>query len=266
MVSHKILLNLAMVLLCSSSLVSAQDDPYDDDDDDDDELQLILGLGLESETNIYKDIGDESGVFPILDVRYKNLWIRRGTIGITAFENDIFSVSPIVNLGLGGGGYSADDADSGSTLYDGLEERESATEAGVQLDFELSEIDWGVSYVTDVSSTHKGSIFGASVSYDYELMNDSFMLTPSLDLEWVSQEYNQYYYGITAKQANAERDIYSADSGVNIGLSLLGIYKLNNYLFFSRLAVDKYDSSITDSPLVDDDQGVSLAVGIGYEF
>ena len=82
---------------------------------------------------------------------------------------------------------------------------------------------------------------------------------PNLSINHLDKNHVDYYYGVRDFEVTQNRALYKGDSAINqsIGLSV------STPIFFggfTQLAIDYtiYDSSITDSPLVDRDNNLSM--------
>ena len=222
---------ISSLMVSFSSVIQAQDEEKD---------SLLIGIGIMSESGVYQDISGEADPVPIIIGEYGGFWFEQTTVGYTFFESEVLSLSPIINFALDGG-YDPKDADANSQLYTGLESLNSTIEAGLSLEIEAGPLEAEFRYLTDVGSEHKGDIFSVSLGNDIELMDNRLVLEPTIGFSWVSKEYNQYYYGVTAQQSNAFRSAYTADSGLNYEFSLSSRYKVGKRLYLlGRLAYDKY--------------------------
>ena len=230
-----------------------------------DENTLVVGLGVMSESDLYQDISSGASPVPIFIGNYGGVWFRGNTIGYEVFESEFVSISPILELNLGGG-YETADVESGSRLYEGLEDRDNAFELGVEVEFEVGFVELQAGYRTDISDTHSADIAELSVSQEVMLFGDRVMLQPSIGVSWVGKDYNQYYYGVAEEDATEFRSAYDAKAGTNFEASVIGIWDMGPVNLMGRLAYDQYDSSILDSDLVKEDSQTSIAIGLGYAF
>lgn len=230
-----------------------------------DKEPLVLGLAIMSQTEAYQDIKSETSPIPVLWGTYKRMWFRGTDIGVSVYEHEYFEISPFISLNMGSG-YELSSVEEGSQLYDGLEDAAGAIEAGVEVEVEAGMVELGFSYRTDISDNHKGDIAEISIEEDFLLFNRKLVVMPELSLSWTSEEYNQYYYGVSEANATEFRPMFDAGSGTNFEASVRSMWRVGDVRILGRLAFDKYDSAIIDSPLAKEDQQFSVAVGLGYEF
>ena len=72
---------------------------------------------------------------------------------------------------------------------------------------------------------------------------------------------------MTAGEATAARSAYSVDSALNLTAGLEGRYRLFGSSFVSvGLRYTKFDETISDSPIVDNDDRVLATFGYLYNF
>lgn len=230
--------------------------------EDDGDSPLIVGLGISSESSIYKDMPSETNPMIFAFGRKGNVWFAGTKIGYTAYENGGFSVSPLINL-AGSEGYAPDDVENGSKLYDGLEEREGGLQYGVEAAYATDMGDFSIAYMQDSGD---GSSIDLRFAKDFH-PTDKLMVIPSVFASFRDQSFNQYYYGVDADQATADRPAYEAESGIDYGVDVTVAYQLSpKWHMFSRAAFNVYDSALENSPLVDGSSTTSLAIGVGYAF
>lgn len=164
-----------------------------------------------------------------------------------------------------GAGYELSSVEAGSRLYEGLEDASGAIEAGVEFEVEAGMVELGFSYRTDISDAHKGDIAEFSIEEDFLLFNRRLVVMPEVSISWTSEEYNQYYYGVSAENASEFRPMFEVGSGTNFEASVRSMWRVGDVRVLGRLAFDKYDSAIIDSPLAKEDQQFSIAIGLGYD-
>jgi outer membrane protein len=129
--------------------------------------------------------------------------------------------------------------------------------------------DWGqtkLEFSADVLDTNNGFIADASYAYPFRL---SFLkLKPFAGIEWTSENYNDYYYGVSSGESNRSglRE-YAANGGFSPYMGLSVKYGLTEDIDM-RLSgkIKKLSGEITDSPMVDKDVTSSFAFGLSYSF
>ena len=86
-------------------------------------------------------------------------------------------------------------------------------------------------------------------------------------LSWRSENLNNYYYGVRAKEATANRTVYKSGNSVNPYAGVVLDYQLaERWSIFSMFRNEWLGNEITDSPIVDQDSKISLILGLLYCF
>ena len=86
---------------------------------------------------------------------------------------------------------------------------------------------------------------------------------PQLTYQYHSQEVVNYFYGSQSVTANLP--LYETGSTKNWQISLLGLRTINDkWSFVGNIQNEYFGDEITNSPLVDDDQRLSVFAGFLY--
>ena len=76
-----------------------------------------------------------------------------------------------------------------------------------------------------------------------------------------------YYHGVTDSEARNDRPAYKGDQAINTVTSLTVGYLINaKLLAIAGIEQIELDTSITDSPIVDDDRTQKFYLGLIYTF
>lgn len=225
--------------------------------------ELMVGLALSAERGMYK--GDEWEYEPNPFFLYHNgplQIICYDFIGIVVdvYKSDRFSV------GLKGTltpdqGYSPDDSD----FLKGMDELETLYDAGLEFGTRLAGIETGLEIMQDVSGEHDGQ--QATLSFGYSWMAAGFEFNPELSLTWMSEKTVDYFYGVSDREARADRPAYSPGASYEIGAELLVQRPLfGNFSLVGLFEITTFGKEITDSPLVEKDYEIEGAIGVAYAF
>jgi outer membrane protein len=183
-------------------------------------------------------------------VRGRNLGIRYNT------DNDweLGLVGRVQTLGLGV-------TDNDDLL--GLAEREWAVEAGPLIGWRGSPVHVQFRSYWEVPNRHSGRTSEIEFSLPREFRRGHFV--PSLRISRMSDDYADYYFGVSAEEANPSRPEYRAGSAVNAWLGFTLGYELTpRWLLKSTVGVEFLDSEITDSPIVERDRLWGGSIGLAY--
>ncbi len=144
-------------------------------------------------------------------------------------------------------------------------ERDYAVEFGLEVltDGELGFFQLQMN--TDISDVHNGQEIWARYGYDW--YHGRIQIQPSVNINWKSNSFNDYYYGVSTSEATQFMPAYSPGSGVNIGAKLALRYLLNeNWSAVISVEYESLNSEATNSPFVYDDNISSWFTGLYYSF
>jgi outer membrane scaffolding protein for murein synthesis (MipA/OmpV family) len=183
--------------------------------------------------------------------------IRDGEFGfryVTDSEWEYSVVARVQGLGLGG-------TDNDDII--GLEDRRWTIEAGPTIGYRGFPIHVGLKAFVETLGRHDGitSELGFSLPREY----DWGYIVPSIEFAYLSNEYADYYYGVSPIESTPMRPEYEPGSALNSSLIFRLGYRIGaGWLLTTKLGVEFLDSSITASPIVDRDQVWSANVGLAY--
>lgn len=235
---------------------------------EDDELPLIggelsIGLGVLGEKDIYKDTSSE--IEPVPFFRYENGPLEIMTAnGIEAtlklLGNRAFSVGLTSSVVMEDG-YDADDSD----FLKGMDELGTLYFAGLAFSGQYADWEVGLDVVNDISGEHNG--LEAELSIEYQWMMGDFQFQPSLSMTWMSKKTVDYFYGVSASEANSERPAYDPGASYEVGLELMVQRPIvGNFSAIGIAGISTFGKDIKDSPLVDGDYAVEGILGFIYTF
>ena len=120
-------------------------------------------------------------------------------------------------------------------------------------------------YEHDVLDRIGGGI--ADIRISRGLQYGIFRFRPSLSLNWVSSEVNDYEFGVPASSATNLRPAYSPGSSSSIKLGLSTFVELSeDWRLILTISGEKLDDAVTNSPIVADDTVINGFAGITYTF
>ena len=90
-------------------------------------------------------------------------------------------------------------------------------------------------------------------------------VAPSVQLAYLSDQYSEYYFGVSRKEAVEGRPEYEPGDALNPSAAFRIGYRLSPHWFLTgKIGYEWLDSTITDSPIVDKDGTWSGSVGVAY--
>jgi outer membrane protein len=241
-------------IVLSPTLALAQDDATKSD--------LSLGGGVRVSTSEYRGEDAHLSPIPLLEYEGEYVYLDGLSAGAYLYRDESNKIS--IDIEYLSMGFDASENDDSAMRQ--LEDRDASVLAGATYRFKS---DWGVSKVslaTDVSGTSDGLI--ARVSQSYPFMYSFLKISPMVGLEWTSENYNEYYYGVSREESlRSGLDSYKAEGGISpsIGVSFM-VDISENISAKMRVSSKLLSQEISNSPMVDTDVVHSFIAGISYSF
>ena len=219
-----------------------------------------LGLGVATTQRPYA--GDSNKTIPFPFVSYENDWFKIAGIGA---DLKLGSVGPLT-FALRAKYALADGYKSGDApILDGMEDRKGSLWLGPAVQWKTDVAKLSFEVLADTLGKSKGLQAKFGAEHDFRL--GSVLLTPHAAAEFVDKKYVDYYYGVTAAEATANRPGYEGKSTVNLEAGLRAAFMIDKT---SSVFVDggakALGKGITDSPLVDRKTTASFAAGYIHRF
>jgi outer membrane scaffolding protein for murein synthesis (MipA/OmpV family) len=222
-----------------------------------------LGAGLRTGQSPYlaSDSEDErqADLIPLYLYEGKYLFARGTSGGIHLVRNDALEFNLYSRYR-----FQRLEPDS-NAFYSGLEERRQTVDAGVELGITQPWGELTFDWVTDVLDRHNGQEVRAS--YRYPLEAGPWTISPFISWTWQDSNLSNYYFGVSESEATVDRPAYAPGESQWISFGLNTGWQLTDHVvLFGNVAFGGADSSITNSPLVEEDGFSSVFVGGTYLF
>ncbi len=223
--------------------------------------QFGVGLGLIARSSPYRDYdGNVSQVIPALTFFGERLQVYGPLIqlGLLGSGNLRLALSGQYRIGV----YEEDD----SPFLAGMGDREDTFLAGLAIEAELpANIDVELAYQYDVLDRIGGGV--GSLRISKTLQSGILQYTPQISLNYLSEEITRYDFGVAEDQASPARPAYQPSSSTSIEAGLRIFIELSTeWLLQADINIERFDSEVTDSPIVDQDEVVKGFVSLGYLF
>ncbi len=220
---------------------------------------LKLGLGLVASDEGYKGLGIKTTVIPALSVQTPRFFLR-GTsaeLVVTNPENANFSVNLRADLLMQG--YKASDA----PIFNGMSSRKPSLLLGVGAKAVTPVGQVWLEAGADATGNSKGLRTEVGIGWRAALGDWTF--TPYVSAQHNSAKLVNYYYGVTAAEAAANRPVYDAGAATNFNLGVSASTDISSSLSLVLGARYRaYGSSIRQSPLIDSSGSVSGTASLLY--
>lgn len=217
-----------------------------------------LGLGLGVQQSPYRGYGNKTTVLPIL--LYNGERFR--VVGTTA-DLKLGSVSQFdfsLRAKYSNEGYKSGD----SSTLNGMDERKDGFWLGGAVAWRAPFAKFSLEWLKAAGNSD-GQTIKLGVERGFTL--GRVKLTPHMSVDWLNNDYVNYYYGVKSSEVRASRAAYNGKSTTNASVGLRTDYGLTaSQSVFLDLSVTHYGSGITDSPLVDRSTSPSARLGYLYKF
>ena len=118
---------------------------------------------------------------------------------------------------------------------------------------------------TDISHTHSGQLAGIQVQFLQRIAQ--WQLNTAFSLTWYSSEFNNYYYGISERDAVSESEQYQVGAGLRPGFDMTAVRALNsNWGLVLLMRYEYLPSGVRQSPIVTENSLTSVFGGLTYQF
>lgn len=125
--------------------------------------------------------------------------------------------------------------------------------------------EWQLSLEKDLSGTHNGEKL--EISYQHFWQWSNFHFSTQVKMTWKSSALVDYYYGLDEHDNVDPSYFYQASSGWQPAVGLTLHKKIqNNWLWLTRVSLQKLHSGMTNSPLVEERNIFSVFSGFAYQF
>ena len=146
-----------------------------------------------------------------------------------------------------------------------MQVRVSSTDLGLSYAYRAT---WGklqAEFVHDALNVTKGDELRLGYSYDWN--SGRWHLQPTINLMQRSAKLNNYYYGVRAEEATAERPQYMPGAGTNAWLGVYGHYDISRgWRILGGLGANLLDQRVRKSPIVGDGIQPTAFLGAAYDF
>ena len=222
--------------------------------------QLQIGLAAVSSQSIYVGGKNQSRVFPAIDYKYHHFYFQAGDLGFNIFDSNNWEINSGIGINLAG------DHDRGdSRLLSHLPDLSIPLSAFVSIQYQTGIGLFKVKHDYEINNKHNGN--STKFSYSAPIRQGSWLLIPQLSFEHHTSEVINYFYGINPVDATALLPAYQTGAVNNWQLSFMGLRQINNkWSFVGSIQNEFLGDEISQSPIVDQDNRLSVFAGFLYKF
>lgn len=231
---------------------------------DDFQVQTV-GIGAKYYNTMYK--GDNKIIpIPLINLKYNRFSLNGVRPNFTLYEESGFKFSAILDP-LGGyfDGFTIKGKDMNNG-FNNIDNRDSQIMYGLNMEFEFSENVFGnINYMF----SKEGDRGEAYITYvDY--LTDRLVILPTISAKYYSNDLVDYYFGVTKKEAELNKNIekpYNGNNSFSIGASITAEYSITEQCMVSIFTGYEYfDKEISNSPLIDKEEQIYYGIGFRYSF
>ncbi|SEK78944.1 outer membrane protein [Roseateles sp. YR242] len=226
--------------------------------------QWALGLGAGVSERAYAGADRKFTALPLLF--YENDWLRfAGATAELKLLNHAFTPTQRLTGGLqvryAPDGYKASD----SSRLTGMAERKGGILGGFGLAWHNPMAQVRLDWSSDLSGHSKGQRLQLQADRRFQLGAAS--ISPRLGAQWMDRKWVDYYYGVRAQEALADRPAYLGEAGVALEAGVRLDYAIQQrHVIFLDVGVTHLPKEVTNSPIVDRSNVPRAMVGYLYRF
>ncbi|MES1964144.1 MipA/OmpV family protein [Psychrobacter sp. AH5] len=227
----------------------------------DQDAQLSVGVNALYVNSAYDLDDNEIRVLPGVFYDNNRFYARGASAGVYAINDGTNQLSAYAQLA--GNSFDPDDANG---ALQGLNERKISAAAGITYLRRTPVGGFRAQVATDVLDHSGGS--SARLTYLARITKDKLTVYPSIGFEYYDDEYNEYYYGVTAEEsAKTGVAAYKANSSLNPYINVSANYDFNErWAGFFNQSLSYLPNEQYDSPMVDSRTEATTTLGLLYKF
>jgi outer membrane protein len=223
-----------------------------------------LGLPAESSRSPFVGARQETSVMPLVNYIGDRFSYLGGELryGLTSgADGEIYALGQLRPRQF----YSASPGLDDDLQIEGMQDRKPAFELGLGMQRQTAFGSFQLQGFLDASGSHDG--YELSASYGYPRQIGRWLIEPVFGLQLQSNDLADYYHGVMDSEARSGRPSYTADEALNILASLTIGYTINpRLLAIGGIEQLNLDTSISDSPIVSEQQIRKVYLGVIYTF
>lgn len=222
-----------------------------------------LGLAISTSQSPYSGAPNSVIAYPYLTSfthsAFTDNWflIREANIGIryvTQSDWELAVLARVQTLGLG---------PAGNDELLGLDPRRWAIEAGPMIGLRRWPVNVHLMSYWELPDRHGGTT--SELDFTLPMQFERGYFVPGIKFIYMSDEYSDYYFGVTEQESTPSRPEYEPGAVMNVELGFTLGYELTpQWLLTTTVGLEFLDSAVTASPIVGRDKLWSASVGLAY--
>lgn len=223
-----------------------------------------LGVAFSTSQSPYTGAENSTIVYPYLTSfrhsAFTNDWllIRGENLGfryVSKSDWEIGVIGRIQTLGVGSADIDA---------LSGLDPKRWAVEAGPLIGWRRWPVHFQFRSYWEMPGRHDGTTSELEFSLPREFERGGYFV-PALKFTYMSEDYSDYYFGVSQVEMTPSRPEYHPGSVVNAWVGFTVGYRLSRqWLLTSTVGLEFLDSAVSASPIVEHDRIWSASIGLAY--
>jgi Outer membrane protein V len=226
--------------------------------------ELSLGLVYSTGTSPYRDYDRQWAVIPMVDFENDRFYVRDLSAGLKFYNSEDLKLAVF----FGYDPTNFDGSDSGDRRLKRLDSRHEGLMAGVDAQWTSPVGHFSLSLSGDISGHSQGLL--GRLAYLYSLDFGTVEFVPQVGSYWASGAYNDYYYGVSRKEARKSGlAAYEAGAAFSpfLGLTIdVVLDPEEHWEIFCYGEAVSLPSAVKNSPMVGRSSTSSLTTGLTYTF
>jgi MipA family protein len=229
----------------------------------DSDSRWVLGGTAAVYTNIYAGEDNEGVLFPNFIYNGDRFFVKNQSLNLAIAKMD--QLSGGLTIRPDGSYLSDDDEYDDNVLLDGLIERDGTIEGGFYVFHTTDMGRLSLVVLTDLASEHDGETL--NVKYTFDLKYGGWYVNPSVGFTVISDDKINHLYGVSLAEQTQIRNAYEGDTAFNAFAGIRGRYEFTeNWDLNLETGVVRLDSTIRNSPIVDEDYFYHASAAVSYNF
>ncbi|MFC0180329.1 MipA/OmpV family protein [Thorsellia kenyensis] len=224
---------------------------------------VTLGLGVGYSTQPYLGVSNDVIPLPVIKFENDQFFFNTTKAGYFLWNDG----QQKVNVNISYHPQSFKGRDSDNVNMRALDRRRETAMVGIGYDVTGVFGKLAADVSGDVLNRSNGII--ADANYSYPITHDLLTLAPIAGIKWNSDKYNDYYYGVSANEANRTPDFkaYKSNSGVSPYMGAgLNFKMTDNWNAFGMAQHTFFNKQIKDSPMISSSGQTLVGGGLSYSF
>ncbi|WP_062570565.1 MULTISPECIES: MipA/OmpV family protein [Pseudoalteromonas] len=147
----------------------------------------------------------------------------------------------------------------------GIKSRNYDFDVGLRLSRRFDNSQISFEYLHDISGAHNGWVMNSFFSQIIPWRNWEFR--SGIGLSAYSEDFTNYYFGITPSEANSNRPVYTPSTSYSLIFEFHAEYPINqNWVFLTGWLSTWFSDDIHHSPIVSQEYQHKAKVGLRYVF